>query len=89
MIMWSVMMFVMVTMAISATFRLEGRLDSLKICSEAAEHVFDHVVGPNPKHVVLDFSRQMPIAQVPGEAHQLYRIFMSDFYKILGSGLNP
>jgi hypothetical protein len=79
----------MVPMRVSATFRLERCEDFVKIRSEAAEHVFDHVVGPNKKELSSNFSGQVPIAQVPGEAHQLNRIFMSDLDKILGSGLDP
>jgi hypothetical protein len=56
------MMLVMVAVTVSAAFRLERGLDRLKMCPEAAEHVFDHVIGPNPKNMVLNFSRQMPIA---------------------------
>jgi len=48
----SVMMLVMVAVTVSTTFGLESGLDRLKICPEAAEHVFDHVVGPNPKKAV-------------------------------------
>jgi hypothetical protein len=78
----------MVAMPVSAAFGLERGLDRLKMCPEAAEHVFDHVVGPNPKNVVSNLRRQMPIAQVPSKAHKLYRIFMSDFDDILRSSLN-
>ena len=49
------MMFVMVAMTVSAAFGLERGLDRLKIRSEAAEHVFDHVVGPNAKNADLEF----------------------------------
>jgi hypothetical protein len=69
MIVRSVMMLVMVTVPVSAAFGLESSLDRLKICSEAAEHVFDHVVGPNPKNVVSNLCRQMPIAEVPRKSH--------------------
>jgi hypothetical protein len=78
----------MVAMPVSAAFGLERGLDRLKMCPEAAEHVFDHVVGPNPKDVVSNLRRQMPIAQVPSKAHKLYRIFMSDFDNILCSSVN-
>jgi hypothetical protein len=88
MMMLAVMMFVMVAVTVGAAFGLESGLDRLKICSEAAEHVFDHVVGPNPKNAVSNLRRQMPIAQVPRKSHQLYRIFMSDFYQLLERGLN-
>jgi hypothetical protein len=47
----------MVAMPVSAAFGLERGLDRLKMCPEAAEHVFDHVVGPNPKNLILNFSR--------------------------------
>ena len=86
--MLAVMKFVMVAVTVSAAFGLERDLDRLKMCSEAAKHVFDHVVRPNPKNVGSDLRRQMPIAQVPGKSHELYRIFMSDLYEVLGSGLN-
>ena len=82
------MMFVMVAVPVSSTFGLESSLNLCEICSEATEHVFDHVIRPNQKNTVSNFSRQMPIAQVPSKAHQLYRILLSDFYKILGSRLN-
>jgi hypothetical protein len=84
----AVMMFVMVGVTVSAALGLEGGLDLSELGSEATKHIFDDVVGPNPKNVVSNFSRQMSITQVPGKTHQLYRIFMSDFYKILGSSLD-
>jgi hypothetical protein len=84
----AVMMFVMVAMHVGAPLGLERELDVLKVCSQAREHVFDHVVGPNPKNVGSNLRRQMTIAQVPGKAHQLCGIFMSDFYKSLQRGPN-
>jgi len=89
MIMLGMMMFGMVALPVGPAFGLESSLDLLEVCSEAMEHVFDHVVRPNQKNVVSDFSRQMPIAQVPGKTHKLYRVLMSDFYKLLCGGLNP
>jgi len=77
---------VMVPVGVCAAFRLESCLDPLKICSEAAEHVFDHVVRPNKKDLSSNFGRQVSIAQVPGKADQLKRIFVFDFDNILGSG---
>ena len=88
MIMRSMMMLVMVAVSVSTAFRLERDLDRLKICPEPAEHVFDHVVGPNAKDLIPNLSWQMPIAQMPGEAHKLNGIVMSDFDNIFCSGLN-
>jgi hypothetical protein len=88
MMMLAVMMLVMVAVTVRATFGLERGLDCLKMCPEAAEHVFDYVVRPNPKNAVSNFSRQMPIPQVPGKTHKLFLIFMPDFDDLLWSGLN-
>jgi len=75
-------------MPISPALGLESGPDSVEVRSEAAEHVFDHVIGTNQKHTVSNFSRQMPIAKVPRKTHQLYRVLMSDFYKLLSSSSN-
>jgi hypothetical protein len=88
MMMLAAMVFVMVAVTVSTAFRLEGGLDFLKIRPQATEHIFDHVVGPYKKNVISNFSRQMPITQVPGKAYQLYRIVMSNFHEILRSRLN-
>jgi len=81
-------MFVVVSVTVSTAFRLEGGLDLSKIRTQATEHIFDYVVGPNKKDMVSNFGRQMSITQVPGKADQLDRIFMSDFDNILWSGLD-
>jgi hypothetical protein len=73
---------------VSAAFRLERDLHLYKICSEAKEHILDHVVRPNAKNLVPNFSRQMPISQMPREASKLVGIFMSDFDNELRRSLN-
>ena len=89
MMMPSVAVLVIVAMAsVRAAFGLEGRLHLYKIRSEATEHILDHMVGPNPKNLVSNFSRQVPISQMPGKTHKLIGIFMSDFNDKLRSGLN-
>jgi hypothetical protein len=63
MMMPSVIVVVMVAVVgVSAAFGLEGGLHLYKIRSEAMEHILDHVVGPNAKNLVSNFSRQMPIS---------------------------
>src|ERR1700758_2486617 len=82
-------MSAMVTVAgVSAAFRLKWDLHLYKICSESKEHILDHVVRPNAKDLVSNFSRQMPISQMPREARQLIGIFMSDFDNELCRSLN-
>jgi hypothetical protein len=73
---------------VSAAFGLEGDVHPYKVCSEAKEHILDHVVRPNAKNLVSNFSRQMPISQMPRKARQLVGIFMSDFDNELRRGLN-
>ncbi len=73
---------------VSATFRLERDLHPCKICSETKEHILDHVVGPNAKNLVSNFSRQMPISQMPREASKLVWIFVLDFDNELRGSLN-
>jgi hypothetical protein len=73
---------------VSAAFGLERDLHPCKVCSEAKEHILDHVVGPNAKNLVSNFSRQMPISQMPRKARQLVGIFMSDFDNELHCSLN-
>jgi hypothetical protein len=49
------------------------------------------MVGANAKNSLSNFSRQMPIAQVPSKPHQLIAIFMPDFDHKFGcrSNLEP
>ena len=74
---------------VSTAFGLERTLHSLKICSVAKEHILDHLIRPNAKHLLSNFSRQMPISQMPRKARQLNGIFMSDFDNELRRSLNP
>jgi hypothetical protein len=74
--------------AVSAGFGLEGRLQSYQISAESTEHVLDHMVGPNAENLVSNFSRQMPISQMPGKPGKLVGIFVPDFHNELWSGVN-
>ena len=69
--------------AISAAFRLKRHSYRKEICSEALEHCFDNVVGPDAKNQAIDLSRQVPVPQMPGNTCQLFRIFMRDLYNRL------
>ncbi len=85
----TVIMFMMVTItAVSAAFRLERGVHLYKLRSEAMKHLLDHMVGPNAKNLVANFSRQMPISKMPGKPHELIRFFMPDFDNGFRSGLN-
>jgi hypothetical protein len=84
-------MIIAVTVAITAVgtaFRLERGLQLQKLRSGAMEHLLDHMIGPNAKNLIANFSRQMPISQVPGEAHELVGIPMPDFDDRLSGGFD-
>jgi hypothetical protein len=87
MMMFPVTIVVMMA-TVCATLGLEGRLHLYKIRSEAVEHLLDDMVGPNAKNLVSNFSRQMPISQMPRKAHKLIGIFVPDFDNKLRSGPN-
>jgi hypothetical protein len=53
----------------------------------AFQHRLDHVIGSNAKKPGPDFGRQMPVAQMPGEAGQRMGVLMPDFNKGLRSCL--
>ena len=74
--------------AIRAAFWLEGGHHLCKISSEAAEHLFYNMVGPEAENLVADFSRQVPISEMPGKAYKLIGILMPGFDYALRSGLD-
>jgi len=81
-------MVVMVAITIGAALRLERGLHVAKLRSEAMEHVLNDMIGPNAKSIVANFSRQMPVSQMPGKAHELIGVVVSDLDDGLRSGLN-
>jgi len=82
-------MFVMAVMAaVRTALGLKGSAHVYKIGSEAAEHILDDMVGPNAKNLVLNFSGQMSISQMPSKTHKLVGILMPHLDDKLRSGLN-
>jgi hypothetical protein len=80
------MVVMMAMTTISAAFGLEGGTDLHELGAEAIEHCLDHGVRPNAKHLISNFRWQMPISQVPGEAHELIGFLMADFNNGLRGG---
>jgi hypothetical protein len=79
------MVVMMAVTAISAAFGLEGGTHLHKLGAEAMEHCLDHGVRPNAKHLISNLRWQMPISQMPSEAHELVGFFMADFdYRLRG-----
>jgi len=82
-------MIVWVTMvAVRAAFRLKGHLHLGELRAEAMKHLLDHSVGPDPQKVLLDFSGQMAISQMPGKAHELCLELVPHLHNRLRRGLD-
>jgi len=74
--------------AVRAAFGLKRCLHLHELRAKAMEHIFDHMVGPDPKNVVSNFGRQMTVSQMPHKAEELMGIFVSDFDNRFRSRLN-
>ena len=69
---------------IGTTLGVERRFDLDDARSEPAHHVFDHMIAPDTQALRRYLRRQMPVAEVPGDAHQMMRILAADFRQWLG-----
>jgi hypothetical protein len=84
----AIMAVMVAVVAVSATFGLERGLHVREVRAEAAEHVFDNMVGPNAESLVANFSRQVPVSEVPSKTHKLIGIFVPNFNNMLHSSLD-
>jgi hypothetical protein len=82
-----VMMMTMLT--VGAALGLKRNVCPRQFRPEAAKHFLDDMVRTNAKRMIANLCGQVPISQVPGKAHKLTAILMSDFHSQLWCGLNP
>jgi len=71
---------------ISAAFRIERRLDRRDLGAEPARHVLDDVIPPNAQALLEQFGRQMPVAEMPGDAGERGGVGGANFGQFLGRG---
>jgi hypothetical protein len=64
----------MAAAGIGAAFGIERRLDFDHACAQALHHRLDDVIAPDPQAPGHDLGRQMPVAEMPAETHQMLRI---------------
>src|SRR5208282_6290778 len=55
---------------VRSVFRIERRLDRLRMAAQPMHHVGDHMVGPDPDAVAEKLDGQMPVAEMPCDAQQ-------------------
>ena len=71
---------------IGAAFRIERRLDFHDASAETAHHLLDHVVAADAQAFGHHLHRQVAVAEVPGDAHEVQVVAAADFQQRLGSG---
>ena len=85
----AVVRFVVMSMTptgICSAFRIEGGVYRCHACAETAHHILDDVIAADAKTFARDLRRQMAIAEMPGDPHQMLRIAGADFNQWLGRG---
>ena len=76
----------MTAAGISAAFGIERRLDGDDTRAKTAHHILDHMIAADAQTLADDLRRQMAVAEMPGDPHQMMGIGASDFHQRLGRG---
>jgi hypothetical protein len=63
---------------ISAAFRIERTFDGDDLRAEAARHILDHVIAPDPQGASRQLDRQVTIAEMPGDPRERHRVLAAD-----------
>ena len=71
---------------IGAAFGIERRFDLDEARAQPSDHCLDHMIAADAQSSGRDLGRQMPIAEMPGQANQMLRIVPPDFKERLGRG---
>ena len=74
---------------IGADFRVERRLEPGDPAAEPRHHLGDDMVGADAQPLAGDLQRQMPVAEMPGDAQQIGRTVGRDLEDRLGGGAHP
>ena len=54
--------------------------------AQALDHLGNHMIGPDADAIAQQLHRQMPVAQVPGDAHQFAVLMRVDFQQLFRLG---
>src|ERR1700681_564957 len=76
----------MATAGIGAALGIERCLDLDHARAQTFDHRLDDVVAPYPQALRGDLRRQMAVAEMPGDAHQMLRIGSANLDQRLGCG---
>ena len=82
-----VVMAVLVCMSggdgVGAAFGIEWRLDLDHAAAEAAHHLLDHMIAADAQPLCHHLHRQVAVAEVPGDAHEMQVVAAADFQQRL------
>lgn len=70
-------------LGIGAAFRIERRLDLDHARTEPFDHRLDDMIAADAQALAHDLRRQVAVAQMPGEPHQMMRIVGADLQQRL------
>ena len=59
---------------IGADFRVERRVEPGQLAAEPLDHRGDDMIGADAQPLAGDLQRQMPVAEMPGDAQQVGRV---------------
>jgi hypothetical protein len=74
-----VMVMVPVVMLVGATLGIKRRFYRLKPRTEAAQHIFDHMIAPDAQPRADDLDVDVTIADVPGKAREIVSVGSGNF----------
>src|SRR5581483_10693133 len=80
------MRMIMRRRCIGTALGIEGRLDLDDAGAQSPHHRLDHMVAPNAQRLRHELGRQMPVAEMPGDADQMMRIGALDLEQRLWRG---
>src|SRR3979411_912952 len=69
---------------IGSAFGIERRLDLDPPRAQPLHHRLDDMIAPDAQAFACDLRRQMAVAEMPGDPHQMLRIGPADFSQRLG-----
>jgi len=73
---------------IGAPFGVERCFDLGDSCAQPLRHFLDDVIAPDAQAPCRDLRRQMPVAEMPGEANQMLGVTATDLHQRLWRGHN-
>ena len=80
------MLMLSVRAGVSAGLGFKRSFNVNDLCAKPAQHVLDHAIPTNAKLGAVDLDRQMTIAEVPGQPHDVMRIATTNLAELLRRG---